>query len=116
MMLDSGLLTVCRLENKALPGAMPDMKLIEQSKHYYGERTVGYNRLYAARGANEQIDLLVRIWQNRFVRAGMYVVTEDDVQYRIDTVQQLFDEDGLAVSDLSLSRLETYYEVHTDND
>ena len=46
MTLDSGILTVCKLKNTAAAGQMPVMQLAQQSTHYYGERTVGYNRQY----------------------------------------------------------------------
>ena len=104
MTLDSGILTVCKLKNTAAAGQMPVMQLAQQSTHYYGERTVGYNRQYAAMGVNQQIDMLVRIWQDR-------AVLEDDSQYRIDNVQHLLDSDGLEVTDLTLSALEEFYDV-----
>ena len=111
MTLDSGSLTVCKLKNTAAAGQMPVMQLAQQSTHYYGERTVGYNRQYAAMGVNQQIDMLVRIWQDRGVKIGMYAVLEDDSQYRIDNVQHLLDSDGLEVTDLTLSALEEFYDV-----
>lgn len=111
MTLDSGILTVCKLKNTAAAGQMPVMQLAQQSTHYYGERTVGYNRQYAAMGVNQQIDMLVRIWQDRAVKIGMYAVLEDGSQYRIDNVQHLLDSDGLEVTDLTLGALEEFYDV-----
>ena len=111
MLLDSGVLTVCTLQNMAENGKMPDMRLTPKSSHYYGERTVGYGRQYAAMGVNEQVDLVARIWQDRTVRIGMYVVLDSKEQYRIDNVQQLLDEDGLRVTDLTLGRLDKLYDV-----
>ena len=111
MLLDSGTLRICRLENNADAGNMPKDRLIQLRTHYYGERTVGYGRQYAAKGVNEQVDMVARIWQDRAVRIGMYVVTDDGNQYRVDNVQQLFDEDGLRVTDLTLSQLEALHDV-----
>ena len=65
MLLDSGVLTLCRLENTAPDGAMPRMRLVPVERCFYGERTVGYNRQYAALGVNERVDLLARVWQSR---------------------------------------------------
>lgn len=111
MLLDSGILTLYKLTNTAENGRKPLMQLSEFDRAYYGERTVGYNRLYAAKGVNQQIDNLVRIWRNEAVHAGDYVILEDNNQYRIDAVQHLFDDDGLKVTDLTLNRLEKFYEV-----
>ena len=118
MLLDSGILTLYKLTNTAANGRMPEMKLVEYDRAYYGERTVGYNRLYAAKGVNQSIDKLIRIWRNDAVEVGDYVILEDvDLvknkprQYRVDAVQQLTDDDGLKVTDLTLSRLEKFYDV-----
>lgn len=108
---DDGVLTTCTLENTAQPGSMPVQKLVPVTTHFYGERTVGYNRQYAAMGVNEQIDLLVRVWRDSSIRIGMYVVMEDGNQYRIDNVQHLYDDDNLKVTDLTLRRLDELYDV-----
>lgn len=114
MLLDSGLLTLCRLENAAAPGDMPKEHLVPLRQCFYGERTVGYGRQYAARGVNEQIDILARIWQDRQARVGMYAVLENGEQYRINNAQQLLDEDGLRVTDLSLERMDALYDLAAD--
>ncbi len=90
---------------------MPRGKLIPLGMHFYGERAVGYGRQYAAKGVNEQVDMVARIWQDRAACIGMYAVMDDGTQYRIDNVQQLYDEDGLRVTDLTLSRLEELYDI-----
>ena len=90
---------------------MPQEKLIPRSVHYYGERTVGYGRQYAAKGVQEQVDMLVRIWQDRGVRIGMYILLETEEQFRIDNVQHLLDEDGLRVTDITLQRVDDLYDV-----
>lgn len=114
MLFDAGELAIYELVNVAKPGAKPVEKLAYKSRHFFGERTVGYGRMYAARGVNEQVDMLARIWEDRAIRIGMYAVTEDGDQYRIDGVQHLRDDDGLKVTDLTLSRLDKLYEVITD--
>ena len=111
MLFDAGTLTLCRLENTAKPGEMPREQLVPLRQCFYGERTVGYGRQYAARGVNEQIDVLARIWQDRGARVGMYAVLENGEQYRINNAQQLLDDDGLRVTDLSMERIENLYDV-----
>lgn len=114
MIFDSGLVTVCTLQNTAAPGSMPHEALIPVLSAYYGERTVGYGRFYQAQGVNEQVDMLIRIWRSTAARIGMYAVlsqSENDGQYRITNVQQMLDEDGLKVTDLSLQRMDDLYEI-----
>ncbi len=111
-MLDRGILCVCTLTNTAANGAMPVEQLTPLSRHCYEERAIGYGRQYAAKGVNEQVDLLARIWYDGAVRIGMIVYLEDtNEQFRIDNVQHLIDDNGLRVTDLTLSRMEDYYDV-----
>lgn len=113
MLHDSGLIRVYELKNTAPKGAMPVEKLMDMDPPcaaFYGERIIGYGRQYAAKGVQEQVDLLAQIWQDRRVRIGMYAVI-DGVQYRIQHVQHYFDEDGLAVTDLTLQRKDGLYDV-----
>ena len=114
MMLADGTLRLYTLENTAEAGEMPVSKLVEKcdKDFFFADRVVGYNRQYAALGADQYISKLVRIWDVP-VEAGEYAII-DDVQYRIDMVQRLKDEDGLKVRDLTLSKLEERYDCITD--
>lgn len=116
MLLDTGILNLYSLSNTAENGRMPVEKLVLFDTAYYGERTVGYNRLYAAKGVNQRIDKLIRIWRNEDVEVNNYVILEDGNQYRIDAVQHLYDDDGLKVTDLTLSRLEKFYDIAENED
>lgn len=111
MLRDDGTLRVCRLDNTAPAGAMPVMRLVPVARFWYGERTVGYGRIYAAAGVNEEIDMLVRVAYTRAARAGMYAVLGNGEQYRITHVQQVTDDDGLRATDLTLARVEENYDV-----
>lgn len=111
MILDAGILRICKVDTEGENGTMQKEHLIPLRECFYGERTVGYGRHYAAKGASEQIDLLVRIWEDRGIRAGMYVVLENDDQYRVEFVQHLLDEDGLRITDLTLIRLDDLYDI-----
>lgn len=117
-MMDAGIATICTLTNTAGDGDMPVYKLAEVSKAYFAQRTISYRRLYAAKGANEQIDLLIRMWRDPSVQSGQYVVLSDSVvdgQYEIQTVQHTIDDDNLLVSDVTLRRVDKLYEVITDD-
>ena len=111
MDLASGKIKLCTLTNIAEAGLMPIEKLKSYDEVFYEERTIGYNRLYTAQGANQQIDMLVRIWENRTVKIGDYVVLEDGAQYRINAIQHLLNPDGLKCTDLTLEKLEEYLDV-----
>lgn len=106
-MLGDGILTVYTATNTAANGLKPAYTLTEYGRFWYEERRIGYGRQYAARGVNEQIDLLARIWQDRGVRIGM-VAEVDGEQYQIDNVQHLRDDDGLRITDLTLRRIDDY--------
>ena len=115
MLHDAGTLKICSVEITEASGAMAKERLSPPlNEHYYGERTVGYGRQYAAKGVSEQVDLLAEIWEDRTVRIGMVAVTDREEQYRIDNVQHKLDEDGLRVSWLTLRRLEDLYDIATD--
>lgn len=109
--MDDGILEICSLSNVAENGFMPREALTVVCREYFELRVVGVNRLYAARGANASVDLLVRIWDNPAADVGTYVVLEDGRQYRVDAVQVLTDDDGLRVRDLTLVRLGANYDV-----
>ena len=69
-MRDMGILTICALTSTSAPGDKPVEKLEALCTAYYAERTVGYNRIYAARGADESIDkvFLFRVlFHNQFL-------------------------------------------------
>ena len=112
MMLADGTLRIYSLENTAEPGEMPREMLVETIPEdlYYSDRVIGVTRLYAAKGANQQISKLVRIWDVP-VEIGNYAVLDRQDQYRIDVIQPAKDDEGLKVVDLTLVREEDYYEV-----
>lgn len=116
-MRDAGLCTVCTLNNTAAAGMKPVEVLSPLFPAMYEDRAVGYGRYYAALGVNERVDLVIRIWRRTAVRVGMYAVltmSENDGQYRITNVQHLLDDDGLKVTDLTLTRMEQNYDLATE--
>ena len=110
-MRDMGLLTLYDLVTTSTSGDMPIEKLSEIGKAYYAEKTVGYNRIYAARGANQEIDTVVRCYNTDVPYSAKYVVLEDGNQYQISVKQKIVDEDA---TDLTLVRMEDYYDVDSE--
>ena len=110
-MRDMGLLTLYDLVTTSTSGDMPVEKLSSLGTAFYAEKTVGYNRIYAARGANEEIDIVVRCYNTDVPYSAKYVVLEDGNQYQISVKQKIVDED---CTDLTLVRLEDYYDVDSD--
>ena len=108
MMRDGGMLTICALEEVGEKGFMPEEKLVAKTTAFFSYRTVGVTRMYAALGANRQIDLLVRCWNTEIEPEWEYVVIGEK-QYRIDTSQWVDD-----AVDLTLVKLEEFYDLVTE--
>lgn len=90
---------------------MPVEKLVEIGSAYYRKRTMGYNRLYAAMGANQSIDMLIRCFNTEAPREPEIYAVFDEEQYRVSMMQEIVDERCL---DLTLQRLEENYDVVTE--
>jgi hypothetical protein len=95
---------------------MPQEKLVTVASAYYRKRTVGYNRLYAAMGANQEISLLVRCFNTEVptYTQQLYVVfpsEHTDNQFMVSAIQEIVEEGAI---DLTLTRLEEYYDVDTE--
>ena len=112
-----GLLYICQVENVAAPGRMPTQQLVPICEAYYKKRTVGYNRMYAALGANQSISMLVRCFNTQVPTYSqeLYVVFPNetaDNQFRVSNIQEIVEEDAL---DLTLSRLEENYDISIES-
>lgn len=115
MILDSGTMYICKLENTAENGLMPKEKLVPVNKHWFQERVIGLSRQALAQGRNERIDLLAYIHFDTSVRAGMYVVVGDletGDQMRINSVGHIIEENtNLRYTNLNCQRLDKLYDV-----
>ena len=110
-MRDAGILKLYNLVCTTTSGDAPVEKLQEVGSAFYAEKTVGYNRIYAAKGANESIDKVVRCYNTDVPYSAKYVVLEDGNQYQISVKQKIVDEDA---TDLTLVRMEDYYDVDSE--
>lgn len=108
-MRDEGILKFYNLKNTSSPGAIPKEQLVYlEVDAYYANRTIGFQRLYAARGNNYRLDKLVRCYNTILPEEAKYVILEDGRQYRIEDINVISDEDAI---DLSLERIANYYDV-----
>lgn len=109
-----GIVYICELRKNASLGDRPRYMLSFIAKDWYAERAVGFRRQYAAKGVNEQVDMLVRIGYQPKARIGCVAILGNGEQFRITNVTQARDDDTrLRVTELTLSRLEKYYDVPT---
>lgn len=112
-MFDSGICTICDKTEVSVNGLIPVERLIPTVPNvFYGERTVSYTRLYEARGADSQIDKLIRIPAEVSVFPDMYVLIGAD-QYRVDAVSGVIVARSTRAKELTLVKLEDYYDITT---
>lgn len=112
MILDSGTMKICRLENIAENGDMPQKKLVPFRKHWFQERNVYINRYYLALGQNERIDLIAYVHEDRKIYPNMYAVMGNGDQFIVHRVEHIIEENtNLRYTRLSLQRLETFHDV-----
>lgn len=111
-MYDSGVITISTPDGLASdPGAMPVDSYAEYYQGYYEERTVGIQRYWTAKSFQDEISELVRIHRlgtvktNDLVRLQPFYDTAEAGAYRVVQVQNLYDDDGLPVTDISLERV-----------
>lgn len=111
MKLDSGELTIKTPTQSQVAGLMPTMTYTEVLSCCYGDRTIGYTRYYTALQNNMKIDLFVRIPQafNISTKCRVWISPyshTDTSVYKIISITQVVDDDGLPYTDLTLERLE----------
>lgn len=109
-MLDSGTLTVWRGTNASPAGSMPVLKYAQIWGSYYADRTIGIQRYYTAMQHDNRVDAMVRVQRTYELKpADDRIILspyshEDGNAYRIIQLQQVLDDDGLPVTDLTLER------------
>lgn len=110
---DDGIIFLATLTDSATSGDMPKEQLTKVGRFWYEERMIGLRRQYAAKGAREQIDMIVRIhgYQTE-ARIGRYAILGNGDQFRITNVSR-GEEDAtrLRFTELTLERLDELYEL-----
>lgn len=107
-MRDGGRVKLCALADVAENGRMPSEKLVVKAEPYFAYRTASTVRRYAAEGADQQFDFVIRCFGITMPPIGAkYAVMPDGNQYRAN-FNPIFDDDAL---DVIMTRLEDYYDV-----
>lgn len=104
-----GICTICKLNNSGVNGGMPRERLEPITNAYYEELMVGVTRAYAAMGAKQKIDKLVRCFNVMLPADAEYVLMDDGNQYRISLKQGNGDH-----VDLTLERLGGLLDVYAE--
>lgn len=132
-MYDDGVLYVCDLVDLHDNGDKPKQVLTKVNKYWFSRRTIGINRQYLAKGVNERIDMLVRIKGLQNISIGQNIILGNGDQYRIVMVSTGHEENeytrmvnqkyyktarivGLDYTEISMQKLEKYYDVRTIQD
>lgn len=109
---DDGIVYLATLTNTAAAGLKPEYSLTKISRSWYEERAIGFRRQYAAKGVNEQVDMLIRIHYNPKARIGLYAILGNGEQFRITNVMHgKDDETMLRFTELTLTRMDQLYEI-----
>lgn len=115
-MFDGGRVKIYQISEICEPGDMPSEGIYTLLAEFdFEERKIGVTRNYMAMQNNQQIDRLIRIWQDRYIQPGFICTiddgVDDDAQYRIARVEHLISDEGLKLTDLTLERLDELYEL-----
>ena len=112
MLLDQGIVKIRRRKNISPAGNKPVYEYEDYFESYYGEKTVGINRYWAAKAHDDQADFLIEIQRNGGIRTSDVCILEPFMDapatgtYRIIQVQHVFDENQLPMTDLTLERID----------
>lgn len=107
---NDGVVSIYEVGNTALPGDMPKEGLIPKLTLRYKERTVGFNRYYAAIKENVKVAYVIRCPQVRSVKANNIAILIGSDQYRIELVQYPEDLEP-PVMDLTLEKVSDFYDI-----
>lgn len=105
-----GVVKIYTITDAAQPGYQPRPTLTLVETLFYEERRVGLQRYYTSKQAQVQVERVIRTQLRPSVNPQCVAVTEDQVQYGIDLVQQVTDVYPASM-DLTLAKIEQKYEV-----
>ena len=100
--------------SQTISGGMPKQVLVSKDWTWYGVQTASYSRIYEALGADTKVDMVVRVPADFGALRGEYVVLEDGFQYRIDIVRPIVVGSYVRAKELTLIKLEEFYDIATN--
>lgn len=107
---NDGIVNIYKVDNIAEPGDMKKVGIVLKCKRNYERRQAGLTRIYLAKQDMTEIERVIRTPWIDEISIHDVAVTEDGVQYDISIIQDALDIQPWG-KDLTLSRLETAYEV-----
>jgi len=115
-LFNNGKIKIYQVSEVSEPGGMPVEGIYELFAHFnFEERKIGITRRHMAMQDNQKIDRLIRIWQDRYIEVDFICTINDgfnaDAQYRIAKVDHFRNDDGLKLTDLTLERLDDFYDI-----
>lgn len=109
MLLDDGILKIYKIVLQKSETGKPIKKLKYFDKAWYGELNNCISEYYNAKQADIEIELRVRIWQNKKVQTNDIIVI-DNIQYKVGRIYHGFDEDDQPITDITLEKVVNNYE------
>lgn len=100
MLLNDGVCHVYAIRH----GKQPQLKPVTRA--WWGEQSITMGEHYTANAHGIKVERRIRIWQDRRVRPGMLVLLNkgrSEELYEAGRVYHGKDEDGLPITDISLS-------------
>lgn len=116
MILDKGICSVYKVDNIAIPGDMPKDGLVLKYQSWYGELNYETVPVEAAGQEGIEISARIRVLQNRVITNHDVVILPDNPEQQYDIIRAYHgvdDESGEPISDLTLRKLVTAYDLAT---
>ena len=112
MTYDDGKLKIYSVENTAEPGDMPVERLVYKQDYYYHVEQIGISRYYAALEADQQVEAVVDVPDWNDIKVTNLAVLDGETEpKKISMVQTAYDENGLKMTRLTLTKVEMDYEL-----
>ena len=114
MILDKGICSIYKVDNIAEPGDMPKQGLVLKYQSWYGELNFETNPVNAAEQEGIEVSARIRILQNRAISNHDVAILPDNSEQQYDITRAYHgadDESGELISDLTLRKLVTAYDI-----
>lgn len=109
MLLDDGILNIYKIVPKKSKTGKPIQELKYFDQAWYGELNNSISEYYSAKQADIEIELRVRIWQNKKVQTNDIILI-NNIQYKVGRIYHGTDEDSQLITDITLEKVVNNYE------